>query len=169
MFSLVTSEDVLAETEYTLRRRFPEAPGRVIVDRRAKIVRYMDSILKDYDGSVAYNGSDPNDRHVHAAALASDADILLTQDRNFESDDDEFYEVYRADDFFVLVDDSALLSVQHVTAMQRAYWADRGGKSIVTALQEADCPQFADRVNQHLRTLSGVPRDDLASARSPQN
>lgn len=157
MFSIITSEDVLAEVEYRLRRINPEAPGRMIVQRRARIVQFVDEVLEDFDATATYSGADPNDRHVHAAALASNAHILLTDDNGFSTDDSVSYELYSADNFFVLIDDSAPTCVQHVTAEQRAYWSSRGGRSVVDALRAAGCEQFANRVNQHFRTLAGVP------------
>ena len=162
MFSIVTSEDVLAEVEYSLRRLHPEAPGRLIVQKRAKIVECVDEVLGDFDATVPYNGADPHDRHVHAAALAAGADILLTNDGGFSDSEDELYEVYRADDFFILIDDGAPSHVQRVTDKQRIYWRDRDGRPLADALRGAECPQFAERVTGHLRTLSGIRRDDLA-------
>lgn len=160
MFSLVTSEDVLAEVGYSLRRMRPDAPGRLVVDRRARIVEFIDEVLTDFDGTVPYPGSDPDDRHVHAATLGSGADILLTNDSGLQTSDDALYEVYRADDFFVLIDDGAPVQVMRVTHAQRAYWQSRKGKPLAAALRDASCPTFAERVQGHLRTLAGVRRAD---------
>ncbi len=66
-----TTEDVLAETAYRLRREFPEIPGGVIVDLRKKVAAVFDEILPDFDASIDYSGADPDDRHVHAGAIAS--------------------------------------------------------------------------------------------------
>lgn len=107
MFQIHTTEDVLAETEYRLRRNNPTMLGGVITDLRKKITDSIDELVGDYDATIPYGGPDPHDRHVHAAAIASHAHILLTNDAGFEGSDEEPYEVFNCDDFFILVDDSA--------------------------------------------------------------
>jgi len=164
MFQLHTTEDVMAEAFYRLRRDKPDLPGGVISDLRDKLEKNLDEILRDFDTTVPYGGTDPNDLHVHAAAIAGGAHILLTQDQGFASSEETQYEVFNCDDFFLLLDDSSPRSVQRVTHAQRAYWAGKPGsapkKTLVQALMDAGCPQFAYRVNEHLRTLSGpIPGD----------
>ena len=160
MFQLHTTEDVLAETIRSLRRRFPMMNGRSMGEVRARIVESIDELVVDFDASIAYTGKDPNDRHVHAAAVASQADILLTIDKNLlnmPNADELPYEAYSPDDFFILVDDSAAKTVERVTDSQRAFWASKKHHSgLVQSLKDANCPQFAERVNGHLRVLSGV-------------
>jgi predicted nucleic acid-binding protein len=158
MFQIHTTEDVLAETAYRLRRSNPTMPGGVITDLRAKITSSIDELVGDFDATIPYTGADPDDRHVHAAAVASRADILLTEDGGFTGSDDDPYEVFSCDEFFLLVDDSAGWLVQNVTADQNAYWAARTGprKTLAGALQDAGCPLFAQRVEAHLQVLSGV-------------
>ncbi|WP_439694428.1 PIN domain-containing protein [Curtobacterium sp. SP.BCo] len=158
MFQLHTTEDVLAETVRTLRRRHPELPGGAVTRLRAAVLGAIDELVEDFDATVPYRGSDPDDRHVHAAAVACRAHVLLTQDHGLTSDDAAHYEVHRCDDFFVLVDDSAPAAVRDVVRQQARYWADRPAgsrRSLVTALLDADCPQFARRVELHLRVLTG--------------
>jgi len=49
-----------------------------------------------------------NDQHVHAAAVACQAEIVLTSDGGFTAPgvvEELPYEVYPPDEFFVLVDD----------------------------------------------------------------
>ncbi|MBK5237835.1 MAG: hypothetical protein JJE28_01840 [Actinomycetales bacterium] len=112
---------------------------------------------------IQYNGSDPNDLHVHAAAAASHADILLTADGGFAQmakDDSLPYSVYGCDDFFVLIDDSGARAVQRVVDIQRKYWADKRNavelvKTLSEALTASGCDVFAQRVDRHLQTLSG--------------
>lgn len=163
MFQLHSSEDVLAEVVHSLRRDKPNADGSLISGVRNAMTKVLDEIVEDFDGTVDYEGTDPNDRHVHAAAVASKADILLTDDAGFARMAEQetlSYEVYSADEFFILVDDSAPTNVQRAVAEQRTFWDDRRktgspGRPLVEALISSNCPEFAKRVDGHLRTLSG--------------
>lgn len=160
MFQLHTSEDVLAEALRAVRRRRPDAPGAATTRLRAAILASIDELVADFDATIAYMGSDPDDRHVHAAAVACGAHVLLTDDRGLTTTDTATYEVYRPDDFFVLVDDSAPWLVREVVRAQAEYWADRPAgqrRGLASALREAGCPRFARRVDGHLRTLAGRP------------
>lgn len=161
MFQLHTTEDVIAEVMVTLRRRHPLIVGRALATVRRHIVESIDEVVEDFDpAAVAYVGEDPNDRHVHAAAVASQADILLTTDQGLLSMadlDDLPYEIFTPDDFFVLVDDSSKALVAAVTEEQRRYWARKKHHSgLEDALIKAGCPGFAARVREHLRTQSGL-------------
>lgn len=164
MYQLHSTVDVIAETMYHLRRNFPMADGRVTAQIDARLRDSLDEILDDYDSSIPYPGKDPDDRHIHAAVMHCRADILLTSDSGFDDPDVADlldYEVYSPDDFFVLVDDSASACVQRVTEQQLRYWKSREvdgvkRKGLVDALKDAECPKFAERVETHLRTLSGV-------------
>ncbi|WP_309886472.1 PIN domain-containing protein [Curtobacterium sp. 320] len=161
MFQLHTTEDVLAETIRTLRRKHPTLPGGAVTRLRAAVLGAVDELVEDFDATVAYGGSDPDDRHVHAAAEACRAHVLLTDDRGFASDDAANYEVYRPDDFFVLVDDSAPAAVRDVVRQQTRYWASRPDekrRGLADALRDAGCPAFAARVESHLRVLAGGER-----------
>lgn len=159
MFQLHCTEDVLDEALYHLRRDHPEWKGQQIANIRRNIVGALDEIVTDFDPSMDFPGSDENDRHVQAAAVASGAHILVTADKNLRSmaDIDSLdYEIYSPDEFFVHVDDSSSRLVLRVTEEQREYWSKRNSPGLIAALKSADCPEFAHRVNQHLRTLSGA-------------
>jgi hypothetical protein len=163
MFQIHCTEDVLAETLYNLRRANPGWDGARTAHLRTHLAGSLDEILQDFDGSIEYTGDDPDDRHVHAAAVACNADILLTGDNGFKhsaSADLLPYSVYTPDEFFVLIDDSSSQQVQRVTEKQRQYWAQvaakgRPTKTLADALIDSQCPDFAIRVQGHLRTLSG--------------
>ena len=158
MFQLHTTEDVLAETTHTLRRLHPDRPGSAVSRLRAAILDSIDELVDDFDATVEYHGTDPDDRHVHAAAIACGAHVLLTQDRGLRTTDAAMYEVYRCDEFFSLVDDSAPWIVRDVVREQARYWSSRprgARKSLPGALRDADCPTFAGRVERHLRFLAG--------------
>lgn len=163
MFQLHSTEDVLAETLYRLRRKHPKWDGGQISRLRSRIIDVLDELVEDYNVEIPYDGSDPNDRHVHSAAVASHADILLTADGGFAtlaSANALPYSVYSCDDLFVLIDDSGSRAVQRVVDRQRDYWnrkreEGKPVKALVEALTGAGCPKFAARVQEHLRTLSG--------------
>jgi predicted nucleic acid-binding protein len=172
MFLLYTSEDVLAETLSRLRDNNPRWDGGQITRIRSTIVQVFDDLVGDFDGSVEYQGADPHDFHVHAAALAADADILLTGDHtllNQPNADDLSYEAFHPDDFFELVNDSAPLNVREATMEQLRYYVDKGGEKnsrLVDSLVGAGCPLFAEAVRMHLIDLSGaLPRGERRKLR----
>ncbi|NUT48139.1 MAG: PIN domain-containing protein [Saccharothrix sp.] len=160
VYTVYWTEDVLAETIYRLRRSHPEWNG-------AKITRIRDLIAATFEGGRveefsiddSFPGSDGDDRHVHAAAVACRADIVLTADKGFLSSgrepDSQPYEAYGPDDFFMLVDDSAAALVRLVTREQTMYWTRRGTRAdLAGPLIAAGCPRFAERVRAHQRKLS---------------
>ena len=160
MFQLHCTEDVLAEALYHLRRDHPKWRGFQTSSIRQAMVDALDEIVTDFDPTIDYPGADPNDRHVHAAAVACRADILVTGDQGLLNMPDQSslpYEIYSPDEFFVQVDDSSPLLVMRVTEEQRVFWAaKKRHKGLVVALEKAGCPQFGARVQKHLKTLSGV-------------
>lgn len=162
MFQVHTNFDILIETVASFRRRNPEAIGRASQDLFDLLVRNVDEVLGDYPTGVAFDGTDPGDIHVHAAAIEGMADKLLTMNtKHFPQSDDLPYEVYHPDDFFILVGDSAPATVRAVTRKQNQYWQARRAngdtvKGLGQALADAGCPKFAAQVNAHLRALSGV-------------
>lgn len=160
MFSTCTTEDIIAEVLHRTRKKRPAAPGGVIASLGTQIRRYSSEIITDFDCSVEYDGEDPDDLHVHAAAVTGQVDILLTMDHGFEALEKRStlpYSVYSADAFFSLIDDSSPSLVRKVTSEQRKFWAERpGSKGLVQALENAGCPDFADRVNGHLATEAGI-------------
>ncbi|AZI58878.1 PIN domain-containing protein [Nakamurella antarctica] len=160
LFSVHWTEDILAETIYRLRRAHPEWSG-------LEITKINDSIrgtfeggrVDDFSDDTSYQGNDPNDRHVHAAAATCHANILLTDDAGFAGPDgveaaELPYEIYKPDQFFVLVDDASPDLVRRVTVEQQKYWlAKDGSANLPNALRKAGCNDFAERVRQHLQSL----------------
>lgn len=161
LFSIHWTEDILAETVYHLRRDHPGWSGRKITSIHDRIRQTFEGgRVDDFVDDPSYQGKDPNDRHVHAAAVTCQANILLTDDAGFAGwvDDVESaelpYEIYKPDQFFVLVDDASPELVLRVTAEQQKYWIDKnGGANLPKALRAAGCEYFAERVRQHLQTL----------------
>lgn len=152
VYTVASTEDVLAETIYRYRRRHPQAPGALIAAIHDRIVEQLDERVTDYVIDGSFPGGDRNDAHVHAAAVASGTDILVTADTGFTTLDDAVttlpYLVRSADEFFVFLDDVVPEAVTVVTARQVDYWTRRGGNGdLAEHLRVADCPSFASRVS----------------------
>ncbi|MCS5723464.1 PIN domain-containing protein [Herbiconiux sp. CPCC 203407] len=161
MFQVHSSIDVVVEVVRAVRRHKPHLDGAITRKLHDLLIANLDEILPDYDASVEFAGTDPDDRHVHSAAVAARADLLLTSNqRDFGDPGALPYELYEPDAFFVLVDDGSEATVRRTVMKQLAYWrsrseAGRQVKGLVQALDEAHCPQFAGRVRGHLQRLSG--------------
>lgn len=167
MFSLSTSEDALVEAQHSFRKKNPHVSGNAVSRIRETTARFCDEVLTDYPVQTAGPFSDIHDLHIHSAAVAAHSHILVTKDKGFldldeDQKDDLPYEIVSADEFLVLVDDSASQFVQSVTKLQNEYWAQEAGGNgqksiggIVDALQQSECPGFAFRVRGHLQQLSG--------------
>ena len=156
MFTVNATEDIIAETLYRLRRSRPAAPGHLIASVHDLVVEQLDDRISDYQIDDSWPGTDPNDAHVHAAAVASGAGVVLTSDSGFTAIDPSGlpYEVHTPDSFFLLVDDSAPTKVRAVTAAQLRYWLAKDGEADLPArLRNAGCPYFAERVRTHLQAL----------------
>ena len=160
MFQLHATEDVFAEALHALRKRHPRAQGSLLPDRIDKFKKVVDEVLPDFSGNLSFTGSDEHDYHVHAAAMSSRADIILTQNdpADITSDPDgEPYEIYTADDFFQLVARSNPSCLLACTRAQLDYWGPRGGGQLDDRLVRADCPEFANVIKSTLRTLAMAP------------
>ncbi|HEY5881768.1 MAG TPA: PIN domain-containing protein [Nakamurella sp.] len=163
LFSVYWTEDILAETLYHLRRDHHDWPGhktRAVGDKIRAV--FEGGRVEDFVPDGSFVGPDPHDQHVHAAALACGAGILLTADSGFStsaaSDAESPYELYVPDDFFVLVDDSAPETVRAVVSTQQRYWLTRQGRAkLPQALISAGCRGFADRVRSHLQDIDAQP------------
>jgi len=153
-FVVCWTEDVLAEVIRNLRERHPEWPGKRVTELRDQLAGTFEAgRVVDFTVDGSYRGRDPGDAHVHAAAVACGADVLLTQNaRDFLwSDNASPYEVMSPDDFLVLVDDSMPELVALVTRTMCEYWLQRTDSVDLPArLEVAGCPDFAKRVRGHL-------------------
>lgn len=108
MFDLFSSEDVFAEVVYHYRRSNPKRSGDE-VNGLVNQIRELVHVVDHYDCERAqadYMGADPNDLHLHAAAVDNDCSVLLTNDRKLHASLDESqldglpYSVCTADDFW---------------------------------------------------------------------
>ena len=148
------TEDVLAELLYHLRKKHPEWPGERVSGIRDRLAGTFEAGRVDaFEIDDTYRGPDIGDAHVHAAAVACDAGILLTCNASdFVWDENTSpYEVMHPDDFLVLVDDSAPHLVADVIDQMCAHWLKRQGDADLPKwLRAAGCPRFAERVRRHL-------------------
>jgi predicted nucleic acid-binding protein len=157
MFVVACTRDVIVEALNTLRNLHPSWPGRMTTELMNSFLEALD-IVDDFDAEIAYSGPDPDDRHVHAAAIAAQANFLVTDDTGFKrmASDDTPYEVITADDFFVLVDDGHPHVIAEATRNQIAWWTNQKRKpELVARLKAAGCPTFAERVAGHIQVQSG--------------
>lgn len=158
MYVVACSRDVVIEALNTLRNQNPTWPGATTTELMDAFLNTLD-IIDDFDAEVSFDGVDPDDRHVHAAAIASGAGFLVTDDKGFTrmASDETPYEVISADDFFVLVDDSSPHIIAEATRNQLHYWANRKQKAqLAERLAASRCPNFADRVSNHVRIQAGT-------------
>ncbi len=161
VYTTYWTEDILAEVVYRLRRANPTWPGGTLTRLRDKIAATLEGgRVEDFtvDGSF---GGDPDDQHVHAAALACGADIVLTSDNGFCIEGRRArlpYEVVRPDRFFVLVDDVVPGVVAAVAADQARHFRQRRDVDLCARLEAAGCPDFAVRVRSHLQSADTSDR-----------
>ncbi|OZG61770.1 PIN domain-containing protein [Bifidobacterium lemurum] len=166
-FDLYSSEDVFAETVYHLRRNNPTISGDRVAAALSQM-RELVTIVPSYnceEEQSRYLGADANDLHLHAATVASDCDVLLTNDSKIYANlnEDERsqlpYSIYTADEFFVaLAETSAVLLDQAVTC-ELNYWSRRfadGVTDLETPLLNAGCANFAFLTKRALMRKSGL-------------
>lgn len=159
LFQVHTTEDVLAETAYHWRKRSPRMEGGVITKRLAQVRGALDEVVKDFPGDCPFDGTDEGDYHVHAAALASRADVLLTDNkpRDFGTEPTA-YEIITADQFFCDVVRAAPAEVFHsIIREQVKYWSRTSRPESVQlndALHAAGCPQFASIVQVAIKKIA---------------
>lgn len=159
MFQIHSTEDVLAEAAARLRDHKPRATGEQAMRWQDKMRRCLDEIVESFPGDTPFSGSDDGDYHVHAAAVASGADVLLTCDRpdNFTAGS-ERYEVLSPDEFFLLVVKSNPRCLQPIIEEQIQYWARRPRHlQLDDALRSAGCTVFAGRVKEELKRMARTP------------
>src|SRR5699024_733626 len=124
---------ILAELVYRLRREFPTHDEEAICGVRDRLVAVAPyGRISGYCINDDLRGVDPDDAHVHAAAVSGGVDYLITDDKalqRFAVDRDAElpYEVYSSDDFLLLVHESAPSVVEDVLVRQVRYHVRRDG------------------------------------------
>lgn len=157
MFLVYSSADAIDEAIYRLRRAHPDADGSLTERKRQKLREFLDETVTEFPGNVPFSGADDHDRHIHAAATHVRAHYLVSDDRGFTTfaSDDAVYEAHSADTFLCLVAENAPYAVQTVIVQQLAYWSKLPkSKNLANALRDANCPEFARRIDEALKALS---------------
>lgn len=153
-FQVHWTEDVLAEVLHSLRKAHPDWEGGRLTGIRDKLAGTFEvGRVADFSVDGTYRGPDPHDAHIHAAAIACRAELLVTCNiADFQWDENESpYEVVHPDDFLILVDDTVPALVGDVAEEMHRYWFGRQGESnLPQQLRKAECPRFAERVRRHL-------------------
>lgn len=160
-FQIHTSEDVCAEVIANMRKKAPQAPGHV-TRRRLELMRCnVDEVLDGFPGNSPFSGRDKHDYHIHAGALASRADLILTSNSPTDitnTPEAEPYEIISPDSFFKLVADSNPGCIAAIVRDQVAYWMNRPSElQLDEALIRAHCPVFAEHVRSVLKNVARDP------------
>ncbi|GAA4416204.1 hypothetical protein GCM10023169_03280 [Georgenia halophila] len=83
MFTSCWTVDILAETIASIRKDDPHLSGGAVTVLHDRIVGSMTERIDDYTPTTDDPIADVFDRHVHAAALAGQVHIVMTQDNGF--------------------------------------------------------------------------------------
>ncbi|MDR1187786.1 MAG: PIN domain-containing protein [Bifidobacteriaceae bacterium] len=149
LFAVHTSEDVIAEMLYRLRRNNPQAPGELVSRIHDRIVDNIDERVTAYRIDGSFPGQDRDDQHVDAAAKADRADYLLTDDRGFFAAysryaDPPGYQPCSPDEFFGMVHHAAPEVTRATVARMVSYWENQGqSPNSETRLESAGCPALS--------------------------
>jgi len=82
---VLLTEEILDEMVHAVGTRYPDIQPEHRASLKAAIIRAIpDCLITGYDETaVASNIRDPGDRHVVAAAVHTNAQLIVTQDRDF--------------------------------------------------------------------------------------
>ncbi|MGB4634620.1 MAG: hypothetical protein WBH82_06730 [Arcanobacterium sp.] len=154
---LETSLDVIHEALYTLRRDQPMASD-LIIRRRLKLIKFLvdEIISKSFPSNLqSFTGTDVHDYHVHAAAIHSAADFILTANKPTDittTPGDQPYRIVHPDDFFCAIAEMDPSAFASALSAQYHYWLSREAEPLLAdALRKAGCPQFAALVEKNTR------------------
>jgi hypothetical protein len=159
MFTIASTVDIVVEAVARYRDSNPIVDGMTIAAMHDGIVSCLDERVDDYTIDGSFPGADQGDAHVHAAAKACGAGIVLTCDTGWDKLtqpqlDALPYEVHDPDYFFCIIDDAAPSIVRQVIEEQIDYWMrKRGEVDLPARLRAATCPEFAERVRRHLQSM----------------
>jgi hypothetical protein len=156
MFTVASSNDVITEVLYRIRRNNPDGPGHLTNNVKEKIEASLDELVRDFPAGMVFPGGDTHDTHVYAASITCGAAYLVTDDAGFHDVSNELpYEVHSADSFFQLIAENVPRAVDNVIRAQIPYYRNKSdGKTLSEALILAKCPTFAEIVHQHLQAMS---------------
>ena len=172
-YDLRISEDVLAEWIYRVRRKKPEYSDQVIGGRRRELVEaFPGAMVVGYNPGSVPATSDPNDRHVVAAVIHGEVDMLVADDRRagFSTAAEQHgFDFYLADDFLMWVANNHGALVMPVLEGQLKHYnknaivgGGRSAEDLVNSLRKARASSFA----AHLEGLLGVQASPKAEPAS---
>lgn len=157
LLNLVWSQELLAEAKQTLIERKGLAENAA-----QRWVGYLSDNFPNGEVSIeealrsaelASLTTDPDDRHVCALAIASDASYLFTHDRGYLADRLAAHgiEVTNPDTFLAMTFESQPLAMLDLLKLQASLWA--GGRPIaelLDALERAGAVTFAEMARNSL-------------------
>jgi hypothetical protein len=147
---------------YRLRRRHPTLSGSAITRTHDLIAESLArGRIARYEIPDQVIGTDLDDQHVHAAAIAGQVRALVTADRGLHTPEVRAvvpYHVWTPDDLLLRVYQQDRRRVADVTMQQLLHWrACTGSADLPGALRRAGCRQFATLVDSELRQLGVGP------------
>lgn len=150
-YDVLWTEDILAETIASFREKHPQCDGGYIAAIAEKLrAEFADCQVRDYNATKYFG--DPKDAHVHGAAIAGEADYLVTLNlRDFDVvDKDQLpYEIYTPDAFLMLIWESQPEIVRNVFLKMEKYRAEKKRTySLAQLLKDAGATDFAGIVAQ---------------------
>ncbi len=166
-FAVVSSLDCIIEAVGNIRERNPEAEGGTISYIHDLIERSLHDVVREYPGGPIEGMTDEKDWHVVHAATQAGAKILVTDNmEDFAPIADSLpFDLYTADDLFMLLAHNDSPAVEAVTMRQVRYWVNVGErfaaegkpapKKLAQALRDAGATKFAEIIDKTLRKLSG--------------
>ncbi|MFJ7621387.1 MAG: putative nucleic acid-binding protein [Rhodococcus sp. (in: high G+C Gram-positive bacteria)] len=159
LFHLHWTEDVLAELLYHLRKRYPTYADEQIGGVRDRIIQVAPhGRIAGYEIVSDLEYTDEYDAHLHAAAEHGMIQYVVTHDDDFHkfavSNDEHLgYEVYTADEFFMLVHRDSIATVREALLAQIAYHRARGKPfNLAARLDTAGAPNFAAVIRDMMQT-----------------
>lgn len=147
--------------------------GRLTGPVQDRIRAALDDVVDVYPEAPDLLGAGEHTQRIHAAALASNAVYVITDDNIYDNVDTDTlpYEVHTPDSFLMLVAANAAEAVDAVidTHLGRA----EGSKKPHLALEDAGCTEFATCVLKHMqstfagRSTHGIADELLLDAVTP--
>lgn len=156
-FLLFSSRDSITETMYHQRRNRPTADGEQLARIQANLYRSLDDVVDQFPGNISFPGLDPQDQHIHAAAISVEARYLITDDIGFADidEDDLPYEVHSSDSFFMLVAENMPSAIDAVIIKQLTHYRQQEGVlPLDVKLEQSGCLTFAECVRVHTRQMA---------------
>lgn len=169
--AVVSSQDCIIEALASIRERNPHLDGGAIRQIGDSIKGALYDIIDDWPGGAIEGMPDEKDWHVVHAATHAQVEILVTDNmKDFTPVADTLsFDLYTPDQLFTLLAHNDPDAVDEVTRLQLAYWRKEANrramngrpapKRLGEALRDARAPEFANIIDQTLRTLADV-RDD---------